>query len=940
MIKVIRERNFFQLARDSITKLGYKKFATLGTVAILFLGVVTTFVLLQQQQDIRQRAAVSEFIAPDLSPFVATVFENRFDLNGDGTPDSYWEGSSNPVNKTCTISMYDIISKVKKWDSTIPNCTGLLFLPIFHTKSFMGDATRDFTLVYAGLNYESDKKDFHLTAGDGATGQLRNFDLYMGNAESPATVRLKGIQVVDMKLPSYTGPSLFVRTSSDGFKGHLFYFPPNSSSYTEISNSLWGSPPFPGVDMPGFGYTSSYNTFNSDLVKCSHIPEATSDSSQCGVPDNGSGQGLFLDQAAVSDIDNDGVDDILTSYFWKYVVYPGKPKGQTQYVGAAQFELYYNPQNDNSACHSGRHYGVNQLVSVANDPFPEQVDVGGSPVDNFNDIYQNVSRNIALIKTSYHGILPTYKRTLAWNIPMGTSIPSCGANNTNGNSKLYDNSIHYPGMGILKDSNNKALYIDYNRFTQTSTNTVCAHTDVSCHNQILSTMAGNWYWEIKSITNGTTVKSFPNMYVWDIIPNNSTSVWLVYSQNANTWHLGEKDLAGNTKFRTDLTIALFDINTLSLSNKQVIAGNYFPYLKKQPAQNITTAFASIWMLNSLFTVPLTGYSLPGIVFKTPGGFELMVFNGNSWVSAAVYDSLGHAVPSDPSIQPTSTLTPTSTPSPTPSVLASCPTGNLVYFWNFDSANPLASQIGNVTGTNFNVTVSGGKLLNGVALNGISSYADFGVINNFERTQPFTISAWVNQSLGTQSKFIIARQDNQVNGAGYKLATDNNGNPSFSFGPDQNKSLYVGAQQDIRGGWHLLTVSYNGSSKGTGLKLYVDGVLKGTGGGSDLTDSTLTNETFRIGARENATFSLFQGTIDELGVWNRELTGQEIASLYNNGNGVVCSSSIASPTPTQIILPTATPTIPIPTPTPTRIPTPTPTFIPTPTPTSSYNGKEK
>lgn len=77
---------------------------------------------------------------------------------------------------------------------------------------------------------------------------------------------------------------------------------------------------------------------------------------------------------------------------------------------------------------------------------------------------------------------------------------------------------------------------------------------------------------------------------------------------------------------------------------------------------------------------------------------------------------------------------------------------------------------------------------------------------------------------------------------------------------------------------------------------------------------------------------FDGYIDEVGLWDRVLTSEEVDWLYNSGSGRSYSDILAtqatptpSPTPTDTPMPTDTPT-----PHPTLTPTPGPTATPTPT----------
>jgi hypothetical protein len=78
-------------------------------------------------------------------------------------------------------------------------------------------------------------------------------------------------------------------------------------------------------------------------------------------------------------------------------------------------------------------------------------------------------------------------------------------------------------------------------------------------------------------------------------------------------------------------------------------------------------------------------------------------------------------------------------------------------------------------------------------------------------------------------------------------------------------------------WHHLVVAVNGNT----LSLYANGGLADT-----VTLSAAprpTADQVQIGARSNGYGWL--GSIDEVGFWNRGLTADEVAQLYNNGSGL-------------------------------------------------------
>ncbi len=130
-------------------------------------------------------------------------------------------------------------------------------------------------------------------------------------------------------------------------------------------------------------------------------------------------------------------------------------------------------------------------------------------------------------------------------------------------------------------------------------------------------------------------------------------------------------------------------------------------------------------------------------------------------------------------------------------------------------------------------------------------------------------------------------------------------------------------------WHQLAVTKNGKS----VNFYIDGVLSGT----------QICEAERLFASEGKLFigasvvdfnAYFKGVMDDLRIYNRALSNDEIKAIMAG----TAPTMIAAPTPTPT--PTPTPAAETPpgtlpatsTPAPTPAPTPTPTPAPTPTPT--------
>ncbi len=70
---------------------------------------------------------------------------------------------------------------------------------------------------------------------------------------------------------------------------------------------------------------------------------------------------------------------------------------------------------------------------------------------------------------------------------------------------------------------------------------------------------------------------------------------------------------------------------------------------------------------------------------------------------------------------------------------------------------------------------------------------------------------------------------------------------------------------------------------TASKLYLNGSVDGTSDSTGTDINTSDDQNFFLGTR-NTSGTSFGGIIDEVGVWSRELTADEITALYNGGNG--------------------------------------------------------
>ena len=134
----------------------------------------------------------------------------------------------------------------------------------------------------------------------------------------------------------------------------------------------------------------------------------------------------------------------------------------------------------------------------------------------------------------------------------------------------------------------------------------------------------------------------------------------------------------------------------------------------------------------------------------------------------------------------------------------------------------------------------------------------------------SISSWIYWSNGTDVKDPIISQLNVSNGYGLYI-NNSNGKPVF-----QLDDTYVSSSMNLsRNEWHHIVGTHNHTS----LKIYVDGVFcgkaikNGAGGNFDC----------YVGFDNVSQY--YNGLIDEVAIWNRTLTNEEIQILFNSNNGI-------------------------------------------------------
>ncbi len=268
-----------------------------------------------------------------------------------------------------------------------------------------------------------------------------------------------------------------------------------------------------------------------------------------------------------------------------------------------------------------------------------------------------------------------------------------------------------------------------------------------------------------------------------------------------------------------------------------------------------------------------------------------------------------------------------------------PPPDLVSWWSGDgNANANANDVqGNNPGTLVNaVNFAAGKVGQTFDFDGVNQYVQAPESPSLDITDALTLEAWINvKSYTGLSQAIASKLGGRTAERSYTMFLGNTGEIYFStISSGTGGTWLVGPTIPLNTWVHVAGVKDSGS---TSARLYVDGALAASGA----VEHPIYNSAapFMIGAYAAGfggwpTEGFFNGTIDEVSIYNRALTASEIQSIFNAGSDGKCKPVAAvTPTPTATITTTTTATAtPMPTATTTATATTTPT--PTPSPTST------
>ena len=225
---------------------------------------------------------------------------------------------------------------------------------------------------------------------------------------------------------------------------------------------------------------------------------------------------------------------------------------------------------------------------------------------------------------------------------------------------------------------------------------------------------------------------------------------------------------------------------------------------------------------------------------------------------------------------------------------SYPTDNLLSYYRFDETSGTTAE--DSYGSNDLTTISGYQNSGGKnnycyrAINtNYDAVAGSRTPFDFARTDSFSFSCWVKrQATGDQYNNIISKMYAAWL-QGYQLEFNSDAVVIILYSGGNVATKYTtNVQYDSTANYYHIVATYAGTGNHGGMYIYVDGELveqSGTTPYGNLQGTMQNTSIFTIGDKWHGAGEPLKGLIDEVGIFNRVLTLEDVQSIYAGGAGL-------------------------------------------------------
>lgn len=166
----------------------------------------------------------------------------------------------------------------------------------------------------------------------------------------------------------------------------------------------------------------------------------------------------------------------------------------------------------------------------------------------------------------------------------------------------------------------------------------------------------------------------------------------------------------------------------------------------------------------------------------------------------------------------------------------------------------------------------------------TKYLSAGSVSYFSWSSAFSISVWIKPGNNPSDGLILSKENGSATGYDFRYNASNKFQWYSSPNGAATRIQLQSASAYSQGSWYHVVLTFSGNQSATGFKLYVNGsevtfTTQFNTSASDWTSAANTN----IGTYNSGAGAFLRGVLDEMTLWNTELTSGNVTSLYNSGH---------------------------------------------------------
>jgi len=175
--------------------------------------------------------------------------------------------------------------------------------------------------------------------------------------------------------------------------------------------------------------------------------------------------------------------------------------------------------------------------------------------------------------------------------------------------------------------------------------------------------------------------------------------------------------------------------------------------------------------------------------------------------------------------------------------------------------------------------------------GVDDHVTMGNVLDFNKSNSFSFSCWIKRSSTNTEEAILSKINHTSTFRGYEISFISNNTFRLLLINSGSSTQLIRRHSSTAitdTNWHHIVATYDGSASTSGINLYLDGNLNNGTATGTISGDIDNSFPFCIGSR-NQSSAFYSGLVDEVSVFNSELSSSDVTAIYNSGTPASLSS---------------------------------------------------